>query len=105
MKLLLENWREYVAQEDSEQSETIEKLLRMGFNQAISLINALKTRAGLKIYSLRNKRLATLLEQEQEKFKKQSAREIQEVDYKDTSSSKPMRPYGKKSQISKLRDE
>ena len=69
------------------------------------VINALKTRAGLKIYSLRNKRLATLLEQEQEKFKKQSAREIQEVDYKDTSSSKPMRPYGKKSQISKLRDE
>jgi len=43
MNLLLENWREYVAQEDSEQSETIEKLLRMGFNQAISLINALKT--------------------------------------------------------------
>ena len=43
MKLLLENWREYVAEKDSELSETIEKLLRMDFNQAISLINALKT--------------------------------------------------------------
>ena len=43
MKLLFENWREYVAEEDSELSETIEKLLRMDFNQAISLINALKT--------------------------------------------------------------
>jgi hypothetical protein len=43
MKLLLENWREYIAQEDSEQAETIEKLLRMEFDQAISLINALKT--------------------------------------------------------------
>ena len=42
MKLLLENWREYVAQEDSEYTETIEKLLRMEFDQAISLINALK---------------------------------------------------------------
>ena len=42
MKLLLENWREYIAQEDSEHTETIEKLLRMEFDQAISLINALK---------------------------------------------------------------
>jgi len=42
VKLLLENWREYIAQEDSEQAETIEKLLRMEFDQAISLINALK---------------------------------------------------------------
>ena len=43
MKLLLENWREYIAQEDSEQSETIEKLLQMEFSQAISLIDALRT--------------------------------------------------------------
>mgnify|MGYP003651650675 FL=1 len=69
------------------------------------IINALKTRAGLRIYSLRNKRLTALLKQEQEKFETESAREIQDVDYKDTSEAKPMRPYGSKSKLSKLRDE
>ena len=39
----MENWREYIAQEDSEQSETIEKLLQMEFSQAISFIDALRT--------------------------------------------------------------
>ena len=44
MKLLLENWRKYVAKETGgEQVEMLEKLLKMEFAQAISIIDSLKT--------------------------------------------------------------
>ena len=41
---------------------------------------------------------------EQKKLDKINAREIQKVAYKDTSKAKPMKPYGKTSTISNLRD-
>ena len=70
----------------------------------IAIINALKTSEGKKIYSLRNSRLKSILDREQKKLDKINAREIQKVAYKDTSKAKPMKPYGKTSTISNLRD-
>ena len=69
----------------------------------IAIINALKTPEGKKVYSLRNRRLTEILNREQKKLDKINAREIQKVVYKDTSKAKPMRPYGKTSQLSQLR--
>ncbi len=44
MKLLLENWRIYIGKESGEkQIEMLEKLLKMEYAQAMSIINSLKT--------------------------------------------------------------
>lgn len=79
------------------------QLLRKYDERAI--ISALKTRRGSTIYSLRNKFLPALIEQEQAKLKKADSREIKEVHYENISDSRPMKPYGKKTKISKLRNE
>ena len=44
MKLLIENWRKYIAKETGgEQVEMLEKLLKMEFAQAMHIIDSLKT--------------------------------------------------------------
>ena len=44
MKLLIENWRKYIAKEaGGEQVEMLEKLLKMEFAQAMHIIDSLKT--------------------------------------------------------------
>ena len=80
------------------------QLLRKFDEQVI--ISALKSPQGKRIYSLRNKSITKLLQQEAKKFKmRKSAEEKQlPLEFKDTSNSKPRKTFGKKSLRSRLDD-
>lgn len=67
-----------------------------------AIIAALKSRRGLKIYSLRFPALKAMIEEQVGILKKQD-KEKPVIDHA-ASSTKPRKPFGQKSSIQKLRD-
>ena len=69
-----------------------------------AIINALNSYKGKNIYSLRVSFLEPIIKAEQKKLDKIDSREIKEVEYKDNTLSPNVRPFGKKSRLSRLKD-
>ncbi len=68
-----------------------------------AIIAALNSYAGKSIFSLRVKSLDKLIKKEQFKLDKQAEKPVKPVEVEDNTSSKPRKPFGKKSQLSLLR--
>ena len=67
-----------------------------------AIVAALNTYKGLKIYSLRFPGLEDMIKTEQSKL--DSEPPAKSSSYENNTSSKPMKPYGKKSKIERLRE-
>ena len=78
------------------------KLLKKYDEKAI--LNALNSSRGRRIFSVSPKWVHEIIEEEQKKLDKINSREIKEVQYEDHTLSKPKKPFGKKSILSKFKD-
>ncbi len=72
------------------------------FNEK-AIINALNSRKGKNIYSLRVKFLPDLISKEQSELDIINNKEVKELKFNDNTLFLPNQPYGKKSKISDLR--
>ena len=71
----------------------------------IAIINALKSPKGKWMYSLRLKALENIIQYEQTKVDKEKDRKIVPREYNtEDSETPPRKPFGRKSDIQKLRD-
>ena len=70
----------------------------------VAIINALKSPAGKRIYSLRLKNLETLIQKEQKQIDVQNSQVAPPKEYNSDGSNAPRKPYGKKSNAQKLRE-
>ena len=70
----------------------------------LAIINALRSPAGKRIYSLRLKNLENLIKQEQGQIDSQKSIPVKPQEYKTSGSSPPRKPYGSKSNVQKLRE-
>ena len=70
----------------------------------VSIINALRSPAGKRIYSLRLKNLETLIKKEQVKTDAKNSALAEPKEYSSSAPSNPRKPYGKKSDVQKLRE-
>ena len=68
-----------------------------------AVVKFLNRNRGKKIYSLRFPNLENMIAEEERKLKKLEKNSGM-VDYEDSSKSQPRKPFGKKSDISKLRN-
>jgi len=70
----------------------------------LAIINALRSPAGKRIYSLRLKNLENLIKQEQSQIDSQKSIPTKPQVYNTSGSSSPRKPYGRKSNAQKLRE-
>ena len=68
-----------------------------------AIVKFLNSNRGKRIYSLRFPNLENMISEEERKLKKLEENKTA-VDYKDSSKSQPRKPFGKQSDLSKLRN-